>query len=88
MCIIRVVQAFVGDVVVSSYTKLTCLDDPFIPALISWGTCSPALVYSNLIGYCTYSRQIVIFDMNFETHDNVDIFFSKYMMMIGSRRYG
>ena len=63
MCIIRVVQAFVGDVVVSSYTKLTCLDDPFIPALISLGTCSPAFVYSNLIGYCTYLRQIVIFDM-------------------------
>ena len=57
MCIIHVVQAFVGDVVVSPYTKLTYLDDPFIPALLSLGTCLPAFVYSNLIGYQTYSRQ-------------------------------
>ena len=74
--------------VVSTYTKLTRLDDPFIPALLSLGTCLPAFVYSNLIGYRTYSRQIVIFAMNFETHDNVNILFSKYMMMIGPGRSG
>ena len=74
--------------VVSTYTKLTRLDDPFIPALLSLDTCLPVLVYSNLIGYQTYSRQTGIFVMNFETHDNVNIVFSKYMMMIGPGRSG
>ena len=79
-------QAFVGDMVVSTYTKLTCLDDPFVPALLSLGACLPASVYSYLIGYRTCSRQIVVVAMNCETHDNVNMLFSKYMMMFGSGR--